>query len=133
MERWDSGAFCRAYLRTMDPERAAAETGRGDGFSLLGGKAVQARLERMRTDAAGQLRREDAVRRLAAAVSERCGGVAAVFSPGSGGTSYALCRPGGDLRPLCRALNAALDGRGGGKPELVQGSVRAGEDEIRNY
>ncbi len=65
MERWNSGAFCRAYLRTMDPERAAAETGRGDGFSLLGGKAVQARLERMRTDAAGQLRREDALRRLA--------------------------------------------------------------------
>ncbi len=75
----------------------------------------------------------DGVRRLAAAVSERCGGVAAVFSPGSGGTSYALCRPGGDLRPLCRALNAALDGRGGGKPELVQGSVRAGENEIRDF
>ena len=65
MERRDSGAFCRAYLRTMDPERAAAESGLRDGFSHLGTRAVQARLERMRTDAAGQLRREDVLRRLA--------------------------------------------------------------------
>lgn len=65
MARWDSGPFCRAYLRTMDPERAAAECGQRDGFSLLASRAVQTRLEKMRTDAAGQLRREDALRRLA--------------------------------------------------------------------
>ena len=65
MERQESGAFCRASLRTMDPERAAAESGRRDGFSLLGSRAVQERLERMRTGAASQLRREDVLRRLA--------------------------------------------------------------------
>lgn len=65
MARRDNGAFCRAYLRTMDPERAAAECERRDGFSLLGAKAVQMRLEKMRADAAGQLRREDVLRRLA--------------------------------------------------------------------
>lgn len=65
MEGRDSGAFCRAYLRTMDPERAAAECGRRDGFSLLGSRTVQERLEKMRTDAASQLRREDVLRRLA--------------------------------------------------------------------
>ena len=58
-------AFCSAFLRTMDPERAAAETGRQDGFSLLGRRSVQARLERMRQGTAAQLRREDALRRLA--------------------------------------------------------------------
>ena len=57
--------FCRAYLRTMDPERAAGEVDRRDGFALLGQKGTQERLERMRGDAAGQLRREDALRRLA--------------------------------------------------------------------
>ena len=57
--------FCRAYLRTMDPERAAAESGHRDGFALLGRKRIQERLEKMRSDAAGQLRRDDAVRRLA--------------------------------------------------------------------
>lgn len=75
----------------------------------------------------------DGLRRLATAVAETCGGVAAVFSPGAEGTSYALCRPGGDLRSLCKELNETLNGRGGGKPELVQGSVQAKEDEIRAF
>ena len=65
MERWDSGAFCRAYLRTMDPERAAAESGQTDGYGALERENVRDRLERMRETAAGQLRREDVVRRLA--------------------------------------------------------------------
>ena len=63
--RRDDGAFCRAYLRTMDPERAAAAIGRKDGFTLLGSAGVQSKLEKMREDAAGQIRREDALRRLA--------------------------------------------------------------------
>ena len=57
--------FCRAFLRSMDPERAAAETGRKDGFSSLERQATQDRLERMRSNAAGQIRREDVIRRLA--------------------------------------------------------------------
>ena len=57
--------FCRAYLRTMDPDRAAAEAGRKDGFALLGDEGVRERLERLRTDAAAQVRREDVLRRLA--------------------------------------------------------------------
>lgn len=57
--------FCNAYLRTMDPERAAAEIGRHDGFALLGRKAVQKQLEKLRANAAGQIRREDVLRRLA--------------------------------------------------------------------
>lgn len=60
----EDGAFCRAYLRTMDPERAASEMGRRDGFSMLGQKTTQAKLERMRADAASQIRREDVLRRL---------------------------------------------------------------------
>lgn len=59
------GRFCRAYLRTMDPERAAAEAGYIDGFAQLAAERTQGRLERMRECAAGQLRREDALRRLA--------------------------------------------------------------------
>jgi len=59
------GIFCRAYLRTMDPEQAAAEAERKDGFALLGRQGIQERLEKMRTDLAGQVRREDAIRRLA--------------------------------------------------------------------
>ncbi len=64
-EKQDEGKFCRTYLRTMDPERAAAAVGRRDGFTLLGTAAVARRLEQMRENAAGQIRREDVVRRLA--------------------------------------------------------------------
>lgn len=57
--------FCAAYLRTMDPEQAAEAAGREDGFATLALKSVRRRLEKMRGAAAGELRREDALRRLA--------------------------------------------------------------------
>lgn len=63
--RQDEGSFCRTYLRTMDPERAAAAVGKRDGFALLERRRTQARLERMRQGAAEQIRREDVLRRLA--------------------------------------------------------------------
>ena len=40
-------------------------------------------------------------------------------------TRYALASTGEDVRPLTASLHAALGGRGGGKPTLVQGSVPA--------
>lgn len=61
----DDGVFCRTFLRTMDPERAAAAAGRRDGFTMLGTAAVQTRLDQMRENTSAQIRREDAVRRLA--------------------------------------------------------------------
>ena len=57
--------FCAAYLRTMDPEQAAEAAGREDGFATLALKSVRRRLEKMRGAAAGELRLEDALRRLA--------------------------------------------------------------------
>lgn len=57
--------FCRAFLRSMDPERAAVEAGYRDGFFVLGRTATQEKLEKMRSDAANQIRKEDVVRRLA--------------------------------------------------------------------
>lgn len=63
--RKEEGTFCQAYLRTMDPERSAGEAGRKDGYALLGTRTVQARLEKMRAAAVGQIQREDIIRRLA--------------------------------------------------------------------
>ena len=51
-EKQEDGRFCRAYLRTMDPERAAAEIGRRDGYAMLEKRATQQKLERMRCAAA---------------------------------------------------------------------------------
>ena len=61
-EKQEDGRFCRAYLRTMDPERAAAEIGRRDGYAMLEKRATQQKLERMRCAAADQLKREDVLR-----------------------------------------------------------------------
>ena len=57
--------FCRAFLRSMDPERAAAESGKKDGFAKLEQQTTQEQLERMRSNAASQIRKEDVIRRLA--------------------------------------------------------------------
>ena len=39
----------------------------------------------------------------------------------------------GDLRQFTKEMNAALNGRGGGKPFFVQGSVQASEKEVRAF
>lgn len=57
--------FCRAFLRSMDPEQAAEEAGKKDGFSALEKQVTQNQLERMRAGAASQIRKEDVIRRLA--------------------------------------------------------------------
>lgn len=73
----------------------------------------------------------DGVRRAAIAIQETCGGRAAVFSGSDEtGYKYAVGLPGGDLRDWVKEFNAALGGRGGGKPGFVQGSVAAKWDEI---
>ena len=50
-----------------------------------------------------------------------------------GSYKYAMGEIDGDLRQYTKEMNAALNGRGGGKPFFVQGSVQAAEDEIRNF
>ena len=76
----------------------------------------------------------DSVRRLADAVTQTCGGRCAVFSDNGDGTyKYAVGQQNGDLRSFTKEMNRALDGRGGGKPFFVQGSVRADEAKIRAF
>ncbi|MBP3305696.1 MAG: alanyl-tRNA editing protein [Oscillospiraceae bacterium] len=69
------------------------------------------------------------VRMLADKIAGACHGFAAVFSGGS----YCLAAREGDLRPLGRALNERLDGRGGGKPNFQQGSVQADQARIEEF
>jgi phage terminase small subunit len=57
--------FCQVYLRTLNPDAAAAAVGRKDGWRLLREKGIAERLEEMRAAGAAQILREDAVRRLA--------------------------------------------------------------------
>lgn len=75
----------------------------------------------------------ESLRKLCGMVKEKCGGRCAVFAGADGAYQYAVGQDGGDLRGFVKELNGALNGRGGGKPEFVQGSVQAGEAEIRNF
>ena len=76
----------------------------------------------------------DSLRRLCSAVQAACGGRCACFSGADGsGYQYAIGQPGGDLRPLVKSLNQALQGRGGGKPDFVQGSLSATQEEIQEF
>lgn len=75
----------------------------------------------------------DGLRRLACAVMETCGGICAAFSPAEGGCRYAVASKTQDVRPLVKKLNETLRGRGGGKPELAQGSVQADADGVRDF
>ena len=74
------------------------------------------------------------MQKLADAVLQVCKGRCAVFSRNADGSyKYAMGERDGDLRQLTKEMNAALNGRGGGKPFFVQGSVQAEEKNIREF
>ena len=76
----------------------------------------------------------DGVRKLADAVTQTCQGCCAVFSKNPDGSyKYAMGEKDGDLRQFTKEMNMKLNGRGGGKPFFVQGSVQAAEEEIRRF
>ena len=75
----------------------------------------------------------DALRRFTDAVMHACGGRCAVFSKTAEGFQYAIGQENGDLRAFTKEMNTALNGRGGGKPFFVQGSVKASRKEIEAF
>lgn len=143
--------FCTAYLRTMDPEQAAAASGREDGFAVLALKSVRRRLETMRGAAAGELRREDALRRLAQLAFGRANDAARLalapreVDPGGldlsavaelkvtdkGGVEVKLVDRVRALETLC----ALLEERGGGGAEELYRALEdaAGQLESGDY
>ncbi|MBQ9329224.1 MAG: hypothetical protein IJ225_11920 [Solobacterium sp.] len=67
-------------------------------------------------------------------VEEKHAGVAAVFSLHEDGWKYVMISKTMDLRPLCKALNARFNGRGGGPGDMVQGALTSGsEEELRQF
>ncbi len=61
-------------------------------------------------------------------------GIAAVFSGNdTDGYKYAVVSRESDVREIGKALNSTLSGRGGGKPNMIQGSVAASKDEIEVF
>lgn len=74
-----------------------------------------------------------AMRQLAGAVLARGAAVAGVFAGEDGARRYVIASAGPDLRREAKAINNALRGRGGGGPEMIQGSCAASRQEIEAY
>ena len=80
----------------------------------------------------GELLGEVALRELANALADKCGGFAAVFAGSDeAGWRYIIGSRHIDLRAMNRAINSAINGRGGGSPEMIQGRAQATEAELR--
>ena len=58
---------------------------------------------------------------------------AGVFTPSEGGFRYIIGSDKVDLRAAAKEINAALGGRGGGTPTMIQGSCTASEEDIRAF
>lgn len=70
----------------------------------------------------------------AISLMNKAGRLAACFCPENGTYRYCIVSGKINLQGLAKALNAEFSGRGGGKPEIVQGSLTAGsEEEIKKF
>ena len=76
----------------------------------------------------------DAMRELVNVGMERASGVCAAFSGNDvDGYRYIIGSLHVDLRACAKEINAALNGRGGGRPTMIQGSCLADADTIRSF
>ncbi len=74
-----------------------------------------------------------AARNFVNAAVEQCQGICGAFiGTDENGYHYILGSRTTDLRAFSRVLNEKFQGKGGGKPEMVQGSLTGTEEEIRS-
>jgi alanyl-tRNA synthetase len=74
------------------------------------------------------------VQKMTARVMEECGGICISFSgTDEEGYRYAAGQKNGDLKSLIADMNSDLNGRGGGKPFFLQGSLKARREDIENW
>ena len=73
-----------------------------------------------------------AVRNFVNAAMEKCDGICGAFlGNDEQGYHYILGSRSQDVREAAKKLNESFNGKGGGKPQMVQGSLRGKETEIR--
>lgn len=76
----------------------------------------------------------DEIRTLMNLVLDRQVGVCAVFSGDEADSwKYVIASRSRDVRPAAAQMNKRFDGRGGGKPEMVQGSIKGREEVVRAW
>ena len=76
----------------------------------------------------------DNLRNLMNAAKDKCTGIAAGFiGDDENGYRYIIASKAVDLRAKSKEINAAIDGKGGGQKEMIQGTAKASEAVIRKY
>lgn len=75
----------------------------------------------------------DELRAFVNAYKSRVGGITAALSGVDGEYKYILSSESVDLSKKIKEINAALSGRGGGKPGMVQGTFCSSAEEIKEY
>ena len=74
-----------------------------------------------------------ALRELTNLLMDKCGLAAAFSGNDEKGYNYIIGSKRIDLRANARAINAGIGGRGGGKPEMIQGSARLSRESIEEF
>ena len=75
-----------------------------------------------------------ALRELVNLLMEKCTGFAAAFSGSDeAGYKYIIGSRHIDLRKAARDINSAIGGRGGGRPEMIQGSASETKEMIQKF
>ncbi len=72
----------------------------------------------------------DGLREIVNKGKELCSAIFAAFAADSSGYKYCIGSNSVDLRAFAKHFNSTLNGRGGGRPEMIQGSVAAAKEEI---
>ncbi|MBR3588158.1 MAG: hypothetical protein IKL16_01205 [Clostridia bacterium] len=75
----------------------------------------------------------DEVRKMCDLLADKVTVAAVLSGSDETGYKYTLASRTMDLRQLAKDFNTALSGRGGGKPEMVQGNVSAKQNEIEDF
>lgn len=75
----------------------------------------------------------DMMREIANSAVLMTDGAAGVFGREDGGYSYIIASKNLPLRTMAKDINSALDGRGGGSDEMIQGSAKADRSTIEAY
>lgn len=75
----------------------------------------------------------DEVRKMCDLLADKVTVAAVLSGSDEAGYKYTLASRTTDLRQLAKDFNSALSGRGGGKPEMVQGNVQESREKIEEF
>ncbi len=120
-------------------DRLLNEFGRLKGdISSLKHELMQRKLDELETTEGSIILFEDindmlALRNMANEGVKKCGGLFAVFAPDGEGYKYIIASNTVDLKLLSKEINTALNGKGGGSRQMIQGSCKASKEKIEEF